>query len=128
SVWPGGPRAALVLSHELEHGGAVALQLALPDAAYSLQGIGALRPSTRNFGESGVMEDDVGWHVLLGGAFAAPGAQRFKEGNVGHFHGQAIAAAPPAGTAIAIRVSARRHVADRNPPLAAVNCPDLVHL
>jgi hypothetical protein len=85
----------LVLSHELEHGGAIALQLALPDAAYALQGIGALRPFTRNVGESGVMEDDVGWHVLIGGALAAPGAQGFKEGKVGRFHRQAIAAAPP---------------------------------
>jgi hypothetical protein len=76
------------------------------------------------------MEDDVGWHVLLGGALAAPGAQGFKEANVGGFHGQAIAAAPPAGTpgtAIAIGTPARRYVADRDSPLAAVNGPNLVH-
>jgi hypothetical protein len=80
----------LVLSHELEHGGAIALQLALADVLTPFEASELFGPYTCNFGESGVMEDDVGWCVLLGRPLAVPSAQGFKEGNVGRFHVQVV--------------------------------------
>src|ERR1051326_6226128 len=68
------------LPDHLQHVGAVALEFALADAADLGQRVQAGRALAGDGRERGVMEDDVGRHMLLGGALPAPDAERIEQG------------------------------------------------
>ena len=63
-----------------EDGLAVAVQLGLADAGDAAERLERRRFGPGGFGQGAVLEDDVGRDALLGGAVAAPGAERIEAG------------------------------------------------
>src|SRR5581483_7167145 len=100
---PGAACSGALLGDDAQHIVAVAGQLRLADAADRAQSVAGRRPAPGDGSERRVVEDDVGRQVLLGGTFAAPGAQHLEQRLVGHFQLQrpslpALGPRPPAGT------------------------------